>query len=431
MNKNKTFIYQNLLKDLQTISLDELDKVKLLDRKDTKFVFNQNQLPSILEKIKPYYRILEINNSPIFNYDNTYFDTNDFLFYNQHHNEHRQRFKVRLRKYSNNNKSYFEIKIKNNKNRTVKKRILVNDMNKHLGKQEKNLVSEIIGLQRTQLIPILDIQFSRITLTDNNFSERLTIDTNLSVKNGKSSKIFDQLAISEIKQKKYDPKSDIVQILRDLKIPEMRFSKYCMGMLHVNKDIKYNRFKPKLLQINKILTQDEMIEKWNDILVNVKWSKKDDGFFKVWLNGKQVYSFEGPTKTKAQVYFKFGIYRSYLGKWIYSSKNKKKEKGVPAQVVYFDEVRTAAKSCKKLKLENLGYSCEKLESKQISKIEKGETSTNKYMAVIKSKNNENYLLKINGATKKLAKKKGLKQCKEEGNTECYVHYSGLKPDYEM
>jgi len=43
--------------------------------------------------------------------------------------------------------------------------------------------------------------------------------------------------------------------LRSLKIPEMRFSKYCMGMLHVNKGIKYNRFKPKLLQINKILTQ--------------------------------------------------------------------------------------------------------------------------------------------------------------------------------
>jgi len=255
INKNKTFIYQNLLNDLQTISLDELDKVKLLDRKDTKFVFNQNQLPSILEKIKPYYRILEINNSPIFNYDNTYFDTHDFLFYNQHHNEHRKRFKVRLRKYSNNNKSYFEIKIKNNKNRTVKKRMLVNEMNKHLGKQEKNLVSEIIGLPPNQLAPILNIQFSRITLTDNNFSERLTIDTNLSVKNGTSSKIFDQLAISEIKQKKYNPKSDFVQILRSLKIPEMRFSKYCMGMLHVNKEIKYNRFKPKLLQINKILNQ--------------------------------------------------------------------------------------------------------------------------------------------------------------------------------
>ena len=125
MNKHTTSISQNLLNDLQTISLDELDKVKLLDRKDTKFVFNQNQLPLILEKIKPYYRILEINNSPIFNYDNTYFDTHNFLFYNQHHNEHRKRFKVRLRKYSSSSKSFFEIKIKNNKNRTVKKRMLV------------------------------------------------------------------------------------------------------------------------------------------------------------------------------------------------------------------------------------------------------------------------------------------------------------------
>jgi len=132
MNENKTFIDQNSLNDLQTISLDELDKVKLLDRKDTKFVFNQNKLPLILEKVKPYYRILEINNSLIFNYDNTYFDTHDFLFYNQHHNEHRNRFKVRFRKYSSSSKSFFEIKIKNNKNRTVKKRMLVNEINKHL-----------------------------------------------------------------------------------------------------------------------------------------------------------------------------------------------------------------------------------------------------------------------------------------------------------
>ena len=56
-------------------------------------------------------------------------------------------------------------------------------------------------------------------------------------------------------------------------------------------------------KLNQILSQDEMIEKWNDILVNVKWTKKDDGFFKVWLNGKQVYSFAGPTKTKTEVYF--------------------------------------------------------------------------------------------------------------------------------
>jgi hypothetical protein len=255
MNKNKKYLFQYLLNDLQTVSLEELDNVKLLDRQDTKFVFNQIHLPLILDKIKPFYRILEINNERVFTYDNTYFDTDDFLFYNQHHNGNKKRFKIRSRKYSSSNQSFFEIKIKNNKDRTVKKRLPIDGINKYLGEQEKDLVSEIIGLPPNQITPKLNVQFSRITLTDNSFNERLTIDTNISAKNGSGSKIFDQLVISEIKQKKYDPKSDFIQILRNLKIQEMRFSKYCMGMLHVNKEIKYNRFKPKLLRINKILTQ--------------------------------------------------------------------------------------------------------------------------------------------------------------------------------
>jgi hypothetical protein len=255
MNKNKKYLFQYLLNDLQTVSLEELDNVKLLDRQDTKFVFNQIHLPLILDKIKPFYRILEINNERVFTYDNTYFDTDDFLFYNQHHNGNKKRFKIRSRKYSSSNQSFFEIKIKNNKDRTVKKRLPIDGINKYLGEQEKDLVSEIIGLPPNQITPKLNVQFSRITLTDNSFNERLTIDTNISAKNGFGSKIFNQLVISEIKQKKYDPKSDFIQILRNLKIQEMRFSKYCMGMLHVNKEIKYNRFKPKLLRINKILTQ--------------------------------------------------------------------------------------------------------------------------------------------------------------------------------
>jgi hypothetical protein len=255
MNKNKTYPFQYLLNDLWTVSLDELDRVRLLDRKDTKFVFNQIHLPLILEKVKPFYKILEINNDRVYTYDTTYFDTDDFLFYNQHHNGAKKRFKIRSRTYSSTNQSFFEIKIKNNKDRTVKKRLLVNETNDTLGEDEKDMVSEIIGLPSNQYTPKLNIEFFRITLTDNNFNERLTIDTNLSVKNGTRSKIFNQMVISEIKQKKYNPKSDFIQILRDLKIPEMRFSKYCMGIYHVNKEIKYNRFKPKLLQINKIITQ--------------------------------------------------------------------------------------------------------------------------------------------------------------------------------
>ena len=243
------------LSEFNSISLKDLDKVQLLNRKDTKFVFSQNKLLQLLDRLKPFYRILEIEGKRTFIYDNTYFDTDEFFFYTQHHNECRKRFKVRHRKYCETNDQYFEIKIKDNKNWTIKKRLKINDGNGHFGEEEKRLISETIGLSPQHLIPKLNMKFSRITLADKSFSERLTIDTNLSVLNGTGSKMFDQLVISEIKQKKYNPKSNFIRILRNLKIPEMRFSKYCMGMLHVNRGIKYNRFKPKLLRINKILTQ--------------------------------------------------------------------------------------------------------------------------------------------------------------------------------
>ena len=243
------------LSEFNGISLKDLDKVQLLNRKDTKFVFSQNKLLQLLDRLKPFYQILEIEGKRTFIYDNTYFDTDEFFFYTQHHNECRKRFKVRHRKYCETNDQYFEIKIKDNKNRTIKKRLKINNGNGHFGEEEKRLISETIGLSPQHLNPKLNMQFSRITLADKSFSERLTIDTNLFVLNGTGSKMFDQLVISEIKQKKYNPKSNFIRILRNLKIPEMRFSKYCMGMLHVNRGIKYNRFKPKLLQINKILTQ--------------------------------------------------------------------------------------------------------------------------------------------------------------------------------
>ena len=244
------------LTSFSSISLEDLNKVKLRDRQDTKFVFNQNILPLLLDKLKSYYQILEINSMQTFAYENTYYDTEDFLFYKQHHNQNRERFKVRYRKYNSNDRLYFEIKTKNNKDRTIKNRLRVARRNSMLGNPEKQLVSKIIGLSPQQLTPKLDVQFSRITLVDNSFNERLTIDTDLSVKNGISSKIFNQLVISEIKQKMYNPKSAFIQLLRELKIPEMRFSKYCMGVLHIDRKVKYNRFKPKLLRISKILTQD-------------------------------------------------------------------------------------------------------------------------------------------------------------------------------
>ena len=50
---------------------------------------------------------------------------------------------------------------------------------------------------------------------------------------------------------------------------------------------------------------------------------------------------------------------------------------MPTQIIYYDEVRRIkSKSCKKLKIEDLGYSCEILSAQKIKKIDRKTTIIN-------------------------------------------------------
>ena len=101
-----------------------------------------------------------------------------------------------------------------------------------------------------------------------------------------------------------------------------------------------------------LLEPIEMLGRWNDVVINAKWTDKDDGFLRIWINGKLAYDYTGTTTEKGlKAYHKFGIYDSYLSRYT-SGK-------IPTRVVYYDEVRTA-NSCKKLKLDELGYACQSL-----------------------------------------------------------------------
>tara|TARA_Y100000590_G_scaffold156711_1_gene180137 strand:- start:1329 stop:2063 length:735 start_codon:yes stop_codon:yes gene_type:complete len=242
------------LKKFKYISLQDLDSVSLLRRYDSKFTFHSMHLDILLEKLLDKYKILEIEGKRKFSYDNIYYDTKDLLFYNQHHNGTRNRYKVRTRKYLESNQLFFEIKIKNNKNKTIKKRININNENITNNEAVTDLITNTVGHISKDLIPSLYVKFSRMTFIDNDSTERLTIDTNLAVNNTTSSSSqYEKLIICEIKQKKYNPKSSFIKIIRDLKIPEMRFSKYCIGLVNLNDNIKYNRFKEKNIYLNKII----------------------------------------------------------------------------------------------------------------------------------------------------------------------------------
>ena len=65
-----------------------------------------------------------------------------------------------------------------------------------------------------------------------------------------------------------------------------------------------------------LLTNEEVLGKWFDIIINAKWTKKNNGFFKIWVNGEQKYNYKGPTKSKTYVYQKFGVYRTGITRYI-------------------------------------------------------------------------------------------------------------------
>ena len=241
----------NIINDFTTISLNEMDGVKLMNRTDTKFAFKANILPLLLKNIMPYYRVLSINENCIQDYKSLYFDTPDRKFYLDHHNRRVNRNKIRFREYVGSDLTFLEIKTKNNKGKTIKKRIKVDLISDKLTFKQQEYINKIIG-NNLNVEAKQWINFSRVTLVHKTQKERLTIDVNLTFENKERSGNLKQIAIAEVKQERMSRSSDFMRIAKDLHILPIRISKYCMSTLELNPNLKQNRFKEKKRFINKL-----------------------------------------------------------------------------------------------------------------------------------------------------------------------------------
>ncbi len=84
-----------------------------------------------------------------------------------------------------------------------------------------------------------------------------------------------------------------------------------------------------------LLDDSELRGKWHKIEVHVRWAKDKNGFFRVWVNGENRVDFNGLTMDAQRVYFKYGVYRSFISRY----KNIIGADKVPAQIVYFSNVK--------------------------------------------------------------------------------------------
>ncbi len=83
-----------------------------------------------------------------------------------------------------------------------------------------------------------------------------------------------------------------------------------------------------------LISEEDLRGQWHRIEVHAKWSKKDDGFFNVWVDGEQKADYQGQTMEKEKVFFKYGVYRSYISRY----QNAHNEQVLPTQVVYYRNV---------------------------------------------------------------------------------------------
>lgn len=254
--EENTSRFNAYLQSYESISLEEMDSVKLMNRIDTKFLISECQLDEILSKAGFFYRSVEIGGEKITPYSTIYFDTVDAEMYTMHHNGKLNRCKIRTRSYLNSGLSFLEIKQKNNKGRTSKKRIAIDQQlffTMSFGQKESSFVAAKTHYNANCLTPQVQNQFWRITLVDKLLTERVTIDFGLKFLNVSDSimKEIDGLVIVEMKQDGAC-KSKFREFLNELSVLPGSMSKYCLGMALMHPEVKNNRFKTKIRKINKI-----------------------------------------------------------------------------------------------------------------------------------------------------------------------------------
>ncbi len=246
-----------VLADMPKIGLAETGKVRLMNRTDRKYLANKKQLLKFLELTKGDYMVLVASESPVSVYSTTYWDTDDHVFYMNHHNGMRPRTKVRVRTYVDTDTTFLEVKNKDNHNKTRKSRVELVSPNEINNSEDEEFLEDKAAVSMKDIHPCLKNRFTRLTLVNKGFTERLTVDFDVSFMNVETEKNaqLDDIVIMELKR---SGKSDspAFDALIKLRIKPQGFSKYCIGTYLTNPEVKHNRFKKKMVVMNRLTNEE-------------------------------------------------------------------------------------------------------------------------------------------------------------------------------
>jgi hypothetical protein len=243
----------DFIREMKGISLNEISSVRLMNRRDTKYMLPVSKLLDVIQMIENQYFILEIEGKRMASYETVYYDSSGLIFFHDHVNGKLNRFKVRRRSYVDSNLHFLETKKKTNKDKTIKTRIQISGYPDNRDKAACQLVKDQTGLDLHLLSPKLINRFTRITLINTGMTERVTIDFNIGFITYGEEKVINQsnLVIIEIKRDKTSH-SPVREALMEMRIKKTGISKYCLGMALTGQAKKVNMLKRKIREIQKI-----------------------------------------------------------------------------------------------------------------------------------------------------------------------------------
>lgn len=251
-------MYPNIASTLDkfdSISLDDLNsKAAMLERLDNKYILTGEAFVPALAKFSEHFDVLKIGGKRAFIYATKYYDDKELRGYYDHHQGRRKRCKVRVREYVDAGFSYLEVKLKDKRKVTVKKRLRVHDTANPMNDQAlefiENNYRDIYAEEFSKTLhPVIAMQYERISLVAKQGGERMTIDTSLHFEaNNTARQVQPDMFIVETKSARGNGIAD--KVLRSLHLhPTKSCSKYCIGMASTGAVARLNRFLPALKRL--------------------------------------------------------------------------------------------------------------------------------------------------------------------------------------
>ncbi len=246
--------------------LSEQERNQHMLREDVKFLFPMNLVPMLLERLNIGFKCLNVGGHRLHHYRNMYYDTDKWALYHKHHNEHQNRYKLRLRDYLSSGKRYLEIKFHGKRGLTKKIRIETSTNGMDTLSLHRDFLAHF-KIDAACFIPKLLNDYRRITLLNDINNERVSIDTQIQFKSlsqTTNESILQNFAIVEIKHNGHKHESSALSLMHQLGFRAVSFSKYCIAVATLfPKQVKTNRFKAILRQSHLLHTHEFRVEKWN------------------------------------------------------------------------------------------------------------------------------------------------------------------------